>query len=142
MSFLAPSLGCQGGFSQPNDFTLQFVQLDALAATAQTFTSTEVKFNFRLGQKIRHARLGYRGVICGMDWQCFESSEWMEKNGVDKLQRGRQQPFYQLLVDMQQSPSTLVAYVAEENIEAPEEDDEVNEGASFSSIFLDVEDLQ
>ncbi|GAQ88307.1 UVR domain containing protein [Klebsormidium nitens] len=103
---------------------LSKIELDALAATAQTLTSTEVKFNFRLGQKIRHAQLGYRGVICGMDWQCFESSEWMEKNGVDNLPRGRQQPFYQVLVDMQQSPSTLVAYVAEENVEVPEEEDE------------------
>lgn len=107
------------------------MQSDALAATAQTFTSTEVKFKFRLGQKIRHARLGYRGVICGMDWQCIESPDWMEKNSVDALERGRQQPFYQVLVDMQQSPSTLVAYVAEENIEVPEEEDEVRAVANL-----------
>jgi hypothetical protein len=53
----------------------------------------------------------------------------MEKNAVDELEHGRRQPFYQVLVDMAQSPSTLVAYVAEENVEVPEESDEVS---SFS----------
>lgn len=39
---------------------------------------------------------GYRGVICGMDPMCCESSSWMETAQVDKLSRGPDQPFYQV----------------------------------------------
>jgi len=43
-------------------------------------------------------RLGYRAVVCGMDPICSESSSWMEAAEVEKLPRGSNQPFYQVLV--------------------------------------------
>ncbi|GJM93038.1 hypothetical protein PR202_ga09556 [Eleusine coracana subsp. coracana] len=53
---------------------------------------------------------GYRGVICGMDPVCCESKSWMETANVEKLSKGPNQPFYQVLVDVHVDPELLVAY--------------------------------
>ena len=45
-----------------------------------------------------YSAVGYRAVVCGMDPVCCESSSWMEAAGVEKLPRGSNQPFYQVLV--------------------------------------------
>lgn len=58
-----------------------------------------------------------------MDPVCCESSSWMEIAQVEKLSRGSNQPFYQVLVDVRTDPDLLVAYVAEENLLVPEEPD-------------------
>ncbi|XP_057948307.1 clp protease adapter protein ClpF, chloroplastic-like [Malania oleifera] len=73
----------------------------------------------------------YRAVICGMDPVCCQSSSWMETAHVEKLSRGSSQPFYQfmvfpVLVDVHADPNLLVAYVAEENLLAPEKPDMVS----------------
>ncbi|CAM8879766.1 unnamed protein product [Rhodiola kirilowii] len=75
------------------------------------------------GQKVKHKIFGYQAVICGMDPVCCESSSWAETAGVDKLSRGLNQPFYQVLVDVHEDPNLLVAYVAEDNLVAPDEPD-------------------
>ena len=72
---------------------------------------------------MRHKNFGYRAVVCGMDPVCSESSTWMETAQVEKLRRGSNQPFYQILVDVHADPNLLVAYVSEENLLAPEEPD-------------------
>jgi len=92
------------------------LEADSLAAAAKALAYQNAEYAFRLGQKVRHAIFGYRAVICGMDPLCCESSSWIENANVDKLSRGRNQPFYQVLVDVHADPSPLVAYVAEENL--------------------------
>ncbi|KAJ4845298.1 hypothetical protein Tsubulata_043516 [Turnera subulata] len=67
--------------------------------------------------------LGYRAVVCGMDPVCCESSSWMEVAQVQKLARGPNQPFYQVLVDVYDDPNLMVAYVAEENLASPDKPD-------------------
>uniref|UniRef100_A0A5B7B442 Hemimethylated DNA-binding domain-containing protein n=1 Tax=Davidia involucrata TaxID=16924 RepID=A0A5B7B442_DAVIN len=66
---------------------------------------------------------GYRAVICGMDPVCCESNSWKEIAQVEKLSRGADQPFYQVLVDVHADPNLLVAYVPEENLLAPDQPD-------------------
>ncbi|KAK6114741.1 hypothetical protein DH2020_007010 [Rehmannia glutinosa] len=66
---------------------------------------------------------GYRAVICGMDPVCCESKSWIDGANVEKLTRGPDQPFYQVLVDMQEDPNLLVAYVPEENLVVPDRQD-------------------
>ena len=56
------------------------------------------------------ASAGYRAVICGMDPVCCESSSWMEAAKTQKLDRGPNQPFYQVLVNVNQDPNILVTY--------------------------------
>jgi len=99
------------------------LEAESLAAQASALIYQQRSYAFRLGQKVRHRVHGYRGVVCGMDPLCCESDEWAAAVGVDSLPRGRNQPFYQVLVDIQEEPSVMVTYVAEENLVAPEEPD-------------------
>ncbi|CAL4947297.1 unnamed protein product [Urochloa decumbens] len=97
------------------------LEAESLAVSAKALAYQNVKYEFRLGQKVRHKVHGYRGVICGMDPVCCESKSWMETANVEKLSNGPNQPFYQVLVDVYVDPELLVAYVAEENLSAAEE---------------------
>ncbi|KAG8078044.1 hypothetical protein GUJ93_ZPchr0007g3465 [Zizania palustris] len=97
------------------------LEAESLAVSVKALAYQNVKYAFRLGQKVRHKVHGYRGVICGLDPVCCESKSWMETANVEKLSKGPNQPFYQVLVDVYADPELLVAYVAEENIAAAEE---------------------
>ncbi|XP_077223720.1 uvrB/uvrC motif-containing protein [Tasmannia lanceolata] len=99
------------------------LEAESLAASAKALAYENAQFVFRLGQKIRHKVFGYRAVVCGMDPVCCESSSWMETAHVEKLSRGSNQPFYQVLVDVHADPNLLVAYVPEENLLAIDQPD-------------------
>ncbi|PIA62952.1 hypothetical protein AQUCO_00200755v1 [Aquilegia coerulea] len=86
------------------------LEAESLAASAKALAYENVQYAFRLGQKVRHKNFGYRGVVCGMDPVCCESSSWMENAHVNKLSRGSNQPFYQVLVDVYADPNLLVTY--------------------------------
>ncbi|KAF7809065.1 clp protease adapter protein ClpF, chloroplastic [Senna tora] len=72
------------------------IEAESLAASAKALAYENAQFAFRLGQKVRHRKFRYTGVICGMDLVCCESSSWMETAQVQKLSRGSTQPFYQV----------------------------------------------
>ncbi|KAE8023173.1 hypothetical protein FH972_008908 [Carpinus fangiana] len=99
------------------------LESESLAASVNALAYENVQYSFRLGQKVRHKIFGYCAVICGMDPMCCESSSWMEIAQVEKLSRGSNQPFYQVLVDVHADPNLLVAYVPEENLLAPDQPD-------------------
>ncbi|XP_059317244.1 clp protease adapter protein ClpF, chloroplastic isoform X2 [Lycium ferocissimum] len=101
------------------------LEAESLTASIRAQAYENAQFAFRLGQKVRHKNFGYRGVICGMDPICCESSSWMENAQVEKLTRGPDQPFYQVLVDVHTDPNLLVAYVPEESLVAPSEPDKI-----------------
>ncbi|KAJ7528090.1 hypothetical protein O6H91_16G083300 [Diphasiastrum complanatum] len=94
------------------------LEAESLAASAKALASKSVKYSFRLGQKVRHKDFGYRGVICGMDPLCCELEDWIRAAHIEHFVNGRNQPFYQVLVDVRQEPSLMVAYVAEEKLSA------------------------
>ncbi|MQM00389.1 hypothetical protein Taro_033119 [Colocasia esculenta] len=97
------------------------IEAESLAASAKALAYENVEYMFRLGQKVKHKIFGYQAAVCGMDPVCCETSSWMETAQVDKLLKGPNQPFYQVLVDVHADPNLLVAYVAEENLLAGEE---------------------
>ncbi|XP_037495303.1 clp protease adapter protein ClpF, chloroplastic isoform X2 [Jatropha curcas] len=99
------------------------MEAESLAASAKALAYENAQYAFRLGQKVTHKIFGYRAVVCGMDPVCCESSSWMETAQIEKLPRGSNQPFYQVLVDVHADPNLLVAYVAEDNLVAPERPD-------------------
>ncbi|KAG2707039.1 hypothetical protein I3760_05G129400 [Carya illinoinensis] len=99
------------------------LEAESLAASAKALAYENAQYTFRLGQKVEHKIFGYRAVICGMDPMCCESSSWMEIAQVEKLSRGSNQPFYQVLVDVRADPNILVAYVPEENLLASDRPD-------------------
>jgi len=69
--------------------------------------------DYDLGQCIKDTQRGYRGVIVGWDLSCKQLDDWCEAMGVDELLKGRQQPFYHVLVDGHEH----TAYVAQELVE-------------------------
>lgn len=52
---------------------------------------------FKVGQVFRHKRYGYTAVVTGWDGQCDAGEEWIQRNGVDRLDGGRSQAFYHAL---------------------------------------------
>ncbi|XP_076953457.1 clp protease adapter protein ClpF, chloroplastic-like [Bidens hawaiensis] len=112
------------------------LEADSLAASIKAQAFEKAQFEFRLGQKVRHKKFGYRAVICGMDPVCCETSTWMENAHVDQLTRGPDQPYYQVLVDVLEDPNLLVAYVPEENLQAPEEPDKARFDHPYASFLF------
>ena len=107
----------------------------------------------RLGQRVVHRRLGYRGVVVGWDLACCEADEWLEASGAGAadsagssgsgssgssgaLEHGLKQPFYHILVDVRDwrfdAAQPPVAYAAQELLAAPEL---VDDGASWSEVY-------
>ncbi|KAG6548330.1 hypothetical protein Mapa_010109 [Marchantia paleacea] len=99
------------------------LESDSLAASARALVYQNLKYKFRLGQRVKHEVYGYQGIISGMDPRCCESEEWAEVAGVNQHTRGKNQPFYQVLVDVHEEPSLLVAYVAEDSLSIPEQEE-------------------
>lgn len=68
---------------------------------------------YRVGQLFRHRVRHYLALIYGWDPTCRMTQQWITLNQVDRLPRGRRQPFYHVLVIDDRS----TRYVAEENVE-------------------------
>jgi len=79
--------------------------------TALLWFKANVKYE--RGQIFRHKLSGNRGVIIEVDPTCNLSEDWIEKNNIDKLERGRTQPFYHTIIENEEEPQ----YVAQEHIE-------------------------
>lgn len=66
--------------------------------------------------------------LCSWDASCTETEEWQEDAGVNKLEMGGNQPFYQVLIDWKDayggfgifSQQNLIAYVAQDMLSVPE----------------------
>ncbi|KAL2652713.1 hypothetical protein R1flu_020841 [Riccia fluitans] len=99
------------------------LEAESLAASARALAYQNLTYKFRLGQRVKHTVYGYQGIICGMDPRCCESEEWADAAGAKQLARGQNQPFYQILVDVHEEPSLLVAYVAEDCLSLPEREE-------------------
>lgn len=78
----------------------------------------------RLGQRVVHKQFGWRGMVCGWDPYCCESSEWAVTSKAELLKNGLRQTFYHVLVDAgdwkYDANNPPVAYVAEERLTCPE----------------------
>ncbi|KAF8461068.1 Hemimethylated DNA-binding protein YccV like-domain-containing protein [Kalaharituber pfeilii] len=66
---------------------------------------------YRVGTIFRHKRYDYDAVITGWTKNCATDENWIRHMQVDKLKRGRHQPFYNVFVADGSS-----RYVAEDNI--------------------------
>ncbi|KAK3222909.1 hypothetical protein Dsin_009934 [Dipteronia sinensis] len=116
------------------------LEADSLAASAKALALENAKYAFRLGQKVKHKFFGYQAVICGMDPVCCETSSWMEVAQVEKLPRGSNQPFYQVLVDVHADPNLLVAYVPEDNLLVADQPDKGRFDHPYLSFLFYGED--
>ena len=55
------------------------------------------RVRYKVGQVFRHRRYGYVAAITGWDSECLSGEVWIRQMGVDRLPRGRDQPFYRVL---------------------------------------------
>lgn len=106
------------------DYAAAAQERDALAGLELRLRQLELQaaadkcagVQFSLGVVIKHRRYNYRGVIFGYDPRCLAPEEWIQMMHVDQLPRGRNQPFYHVLVDERDRPGGQTTYVAQENI--------------------------
>ncbi|KAF2278336.1 YccV-like-domain-containing protein [Westerdykella ornata] len=96
-------------------FTQSMRKLDSVRKEVNRRPPQNDKVLFKVGQLFRHKRYDYEGVVTGWDPACNAGEDWIQHMGVDRLQGGRNQSFYHVLVD-----DKTVRYVAEENIEPVE----------------------
>ena len=72
-------------------------ETDSTARTPKRRVGENSEVKFRVGQVFRHKRRGYLAVIYGWDAWCKMQETWISMNQVDRLGRGRGQPFYNVL---------------------------------------------
>ena len=67
---------------------------------------------FAVGQIVHHRKVGYRGVVFGVDAEFSASEEWYENVALSRPPRDR--PWYHVLVD----GAAHTTYVAERHLES------------------------
>jgi F-box protein 21 len=60
-------------------------------------TGKNAVVKYRVGQVFRHRRYDYVGAITGWDHECSSGEAWIRQMRVDRLPKGRNQPFYHIL---------------------------------------------
>src|SRR5687767_2445820 len=73
---------------------------------------------YGIGEVVRHRLLDFRGVVFDVDPEFANSEEWYESIPED-LRPPKDQPFYHLLAENEQS--SYIAYVSQQNL-VPDED--------------------
>ncbi|KAJ5372122.1 hypothetical protein N7517_004128 [Penicillium concentricum] len=86
--------------------------VDEIPKQIRRRTGGSVNIQYKVGQIFRHRRYHYEAIITGWDSECGAGEQWMRRMGIDRLEAGRHQSFYHVLV-----ADRSVRYVAEENIE-------------------------
>jgi heat shock protein HspQ len=81
---------------------------------------------FGIGEVVRHRLLDFRGVIFDVDPEFANSEEWYEAI-PEAMRPPRDQPFYHLLAENEQS--SYIAYVSQQNLEPDEDGEEIDHPA-------------
>ena len=81
---------------------------------------------FTIGEVVRHRLLDFRGVIFDVDPEFANSDEWYDAI-PEAMRPPKDQPFYHLLAE--NSESSYIAYVSQQNLVADDENGEVDHPA-------------
>ena len=81
---------------------------------------------YGIGQMVRHRLLDFRGVVFDVDPEFANSEEWYEAI-PEGMRPAKDQPFYHLLAE--NSESSYVAYVSQQNLVADEEGEPIDHPA-------------
>jgi len=81
---------------------------------------------YGIGEVVRHRLLDFRGVIFDVDPEFANSEEWYEAI-PEEMRPAKDQPFYHLLAE--NSESSYVAYVSQQNLVLDEEGEPVDHPA-------------
>ena len=91
---------------------------------------------FGIGDVVRHRLFDFRGVIFDVDPEFANSDEWYDAIPAEIRPR-KDQPFYHLLAE--NSDSSYVAYVSQQNLVSDDSDEPVDHPA-IPSMFEQLED--
>ena len=91
---------------------------------------------FAIGEVVRHRIFDFRGVIFDVDPEFANSEEWYESI-PEEIRPSKDQPFYHLLAE--NSESSYVAYVSQQNL-VPDESDEPIDHPAIGSLFEAFDD--
>jgi heat shock protein HspQ len=86
---------------------------------------------FAIGEVVRHRLLDFRGVVFDVDPEFANSDEWYDAI-PEAIRPPKEQPFYHLLAE--NSESSYVAYVSQQNLERDDSDEPVDHPA-IQSMF-------
>jgi heat shock protein HspQ len=86
---------------------------------------------FAIGEVVRHRLLDFRGVIFDVDPQFSNTEEWYQAI-PEQLRPAKDQPFYHLLAE--NSESSYVAYVSQQNLMTDDTDEPI-EHPAIESLF-------
>ena len=103
---------------------------------AQLVAPAVAHARFAIGDVVRHRLLEFRGVIFDVDPVFANSEEWYDAI-PEAVRPRRDQPFYHLLAE--NSDSSYVAYVSQQNLEHDESDEPIDHPA-IPGIFDDYRD--
>jgi len=81
---------------------------------------------FGIGDVVRHRLFDFRGVIFDVDPEFANSEEWYESI-PEQIRPAKDQPFYHLLAE--NSESSYVAYVSQQNLVHDEDAEEIDHPA-------------
>ena len=81
---------------------------------------------FGIGDVVRHRLLDFRGVIFDVDPEFANTDDWYEAI-PEEIRPSKDQPFYHLLAE--NSDSSYIAYVSQQNLVADDENGEVDHPA-------------
>ena len=73
----------------------------------------QIRSRFGIGDVVRHRHFDFRGVIFDIDPVFANSEEWYESI-PEEIRPSREQPFYHLLAENEES--SYVAYVSQQNL--------------------------
>ncbi len=90
---------------------------------------------YHLGQVLRHRKHPFRGVVFDVDAMFSNTEEWYD-NIPEESRPSRDQPFYHLLAENDQS--YYVAYVSEQNL-VPDDTGEPVDHPDLGDLFGDFE---
>ncbi|MEO8618892.1 MAG: heat shock protein HspQ [Sphingomicrobium sp.] len=91
-----------------------------------SFLALAPSARFAIGDVVRHRLLDFRGVIFDVDPEFANSEEWYESI-PEAMRPAKDQPFYHLLAE--NTESSYVAYVSQQNLERDDENGEVDHPA-------------
>jgi heat shock protein HspQ len=108
--------------------------IDSLAAALGAPPVSHARF--AIGDIVRHRMFDFRGVVFDVDPIFANSDEWYEAIPAD-IRPDKEQPFYHLLAE--NSDSTYVAYVSQQNLLLDDSDEPVDHPA-IRGLFDDYAD--
>ncbi len=93
---------------------------------------------YQIGQVVRHRVYPFRGIVFDVDPEFSGTEEWFESI-PEHIRPERDQPFYHLLAEAEQTKESYIAYVSEQNLMRDDSGKPVNHPAAIQ-LFPEAQD--